>query len=196
MKKYFFLIGFLSTLFLTNLCAEFRAALGLDAYTNVWGFGKDESLMPSVSSNLGYLLNSELESVKFGIGASFWAPRSPEESGWDVTFSDISVYGTVQIYPFIALNLEQKILSPLYIKGNFGYHYPIMFGDFLDLVDSYWGGITYGVGGGYEISSRVFMEVLYSGSYWGMDVYHGGNPRIKTYDMGAETFSLILGIKI
>ena len=197
-----FLFGVLLVFCFSSLFAvELRTSFSLDPFTSVRGLSSRNSLYPSGAINLGiYEKNNLAEAFKLGFGTSVWLPHTPYDSDWEVTFSDLSAYGSCLFYPLLIMdkNNNKTPLSSFYVRGNVGYHHPLMWGNWVSgRMDYYSGGLYYGAGFGYDLSQNIFLEALYNCYYWGMNIYHyDGSGIIWEYNMGFDSFSIILGIKI
>ena len=199
MKKVI-LIGLMVFLAMGLFAQEINISSSLDVWSNVWmersgGISFDENANFSSTVSLGYLQRFADEALKLGFGVSAWVPRStdnsPGGSSSELMFSDFAAYLTFQIYPF-RLSKTDTLADYLFIKGNLGYNYPLIFGDWGDYyVESAWGGFCYSAGLGMDTSFGLFAELLYSCSYWGAEIYSVGDLD----SAGFQSFAMVFGYK-
>ena len=187
---------------------EIFVSAGADVWSNVWMNASllqyDEKLNVSPTISLGYMQRFAGEAIKSGLGISYWLPRSaggkPQGYPGRLTFSDIAVYASIQVYP-VRLAGAGNLADYLYVRGNLGYNHPIFSGDWASTrLYSSRGDFHFGAGGGIETPFGLSFELLYNRYYWGAEVWvDGGSPGSsgsRVLDKaGYQNFTIVIGYK-
>ena len=112
---------------------EVEMGLSLDLHTGIWTSGTiDEGLTFSSTYSVAYYQRIWKDAFKLGLGMAIWIPRWPYDTDWEVGFSDYAGYGTTLLYPFRFSETRNETISNFYLKGNVGYHLPIIWGYWAD----------------------------------------------------------------